>query len=228
MGKPLANLIAVTLRHGTYETKDATHEGEAASLVRDWKPDLAIVDIDHYASFLTSLGGGIAQGRVPLLAFTRRRDAAIKLRAYEAGADDIIEMPFTLDEIIARPFALLRRAKHVSVPLEPKIRLNGHLQVDLLDGTVKLDGAKSLELTPIQQTLLYLLAANQGDILTRETLLGLIWGSDLQIESNVVDRHIRELRVKLADDWRTPQYIETVPGRGYRFKSAPALDDAAK
>jgi len=224
MGKPLANLVAVTLRHGAYETKDVTSEGEAASVVRDWQPHLAVVDIDHYGSFLAALGGGIAHGRLPLLAFTRRRDAGLKLRTYEAGADDIIEMPFTLDEIIARPFALLRRAKNISPPLEPKIRLNGHIQVDLLDGTVKLDGAKSLELTPIQQTLLYLLAANPGDVLTRETLLANIWGGDFQIESNVVDRHIRELRVKLGDDWRTPRYIETVPGRGYRFRGQPSDD----
>ena len=84
---------------------------------------------------------------------------------------------------------------------------------------MKLAGERPLELTPLQQTLLYILAANAGEVLTRETLLASIWGSAFQIESNVVDRHIRELRVKLGDDWRSPRYIETVPGRGYRFKA---------
>ena len=80
-----------------------------------------------------------------------------------------------------------------------------------------MDGGPQLDLTPTQQTLLYLLAANAGEVLTRETLLDSLWGSAFQIESNVVDRHIRELRVKLGDDWRTPRYLETIPGKGYRF-----------
>jgi DNA-binding winged helix-turn-helix (wHTH) protein len=74
----------------------------------------------------------------------------------------------------------------------------------------------------MQQTLLYVLAANTGDVMTRETVLATIWGSEFQIESNVVDRHIRELRVKLDDDWRSPRYIETVSGKGYRFKEQVA------
>ena len=222
IGKALANLIAVTLRHGSYETRDATEERDVREIVREWQPDLALVDIDHFPQFLEMLGGGMTAGHMPLLAFTRKREAAPKLAAYEAGADDIIEVPFTLDELIARPYALLRRAKGKAPALVPKIRINGHIQVDLLEQNVKLDGTKSLELTPLQQTLLYILAANAGEVITRETLLASIWGSAFQIESNVVDRHIRELRVKLGDDWRTPRYIETVPGRGYRFKkSAP-------
>ena len=60
-----------------------------------------------------------------------------------------------------------------------------------------------------------------------EELLSSIWGGEFEIESNVVDRHIRELRVKLGDDWRTPMFIETVPGRGYRFRSQVAVSDAA-
>ena len=63
-------------------------------------------------------------------------------------------------------------------------------------------------------------------MLTRETLLQTIWGSEFEIESNVVDRHIRELRIKLGDDWRQPRYIETVPGKGYRFKPEEAPYEA--
>jgi len=67
--------------------------------------------------------------------------------------------------------------------------------------------------------LLYLLAANAGRVLGREEILQSLWGGEFETESNVVDRHIRELRVKLRDDWRTPRFIETVAGRGYRFRS---------
>ena len=216
--KALANLVAVTLRHGAYETRDATDESEVRRLLNDWRPDMALVDVDHYAAFIDLLGGGMSAGGLPILAFTRKRDTAVKLDAFERGADDIVEVPFTLDEIVARPYALMRRARGVRTPLVPRITLGGHLEVDLIAQTVKLVGGSPLDLTPIQQTLLYILAANAGDVLTRETLLASIWGGDFQIESNVVDRHVRELRVKLSDDWRTPRYIETVAGRGYRFK----------
>ena len=219
IGKALANLVAVTLRHGPYETRDATEEAEVNALMRTWQPDMALIDIDHYASFMDILGGGMTQGRIPLLAFTRKRDTAVKLDAFERGADDIIEVPFTLDEIVARPYALMRRSKGVRTTLVPRITLGGKLEVDLVAQTVKLTNGSNLDLTPIQQTLLYILAANAGEVLTRETLLESIWGGAFQIESNVVDRHIRELRVKLGDDWRTPRYIETVAGRGYRFKA---------
>ena len=135
-------------------------------------------------------------------------------------------MPFTLDEIVARPFALMRRAHGIPVTIVPKIKLDG-LEVDLLSQRVSV-GGRELQLTPIQQTLLYLLAANAGRALSREDLLSSIWGSEFEIESNVVDRHIRELRVKLDDEWRAPRFIETVPGAGYRFKAQEPVGDAAK
>ena len=224
IGKALANLVSVTLRHGHYETRDSTSEDECRKLIRDWAPHMALIDIDHYARFMQIVGGGMERGHIPILAFTRRREAGPKLEAYEQGADDIIEVPFTLDEIIARPYALMRRSRGVVTKLQPKINLGGLVEVDLLDQTVKMDGGRGLDLTPIQQTLLYVLAANTGEIMTRETILATIWGSEFQIESNVVDRHIRELRVKMDDDWRTPRYIETVPGQGYRFKRQVASD----
>src|SRR6266851_182769 len=214
----LANLVAVTLRHGHYETRDAVDEAAIRTLLRDWQPHLAIIDIDHHQAMLELVGGGLSKVALPILAFTRKRDTSVKLTAYELGADDIVEVPFTLDEIIARPYALLRRSRGLKVPLVPTITLGGQLKVDLIAQTVTMNGGQRLDLTPIQQTLLYILAANAGEVLTRETLLANIWGNAFQIESNVVDRHVRELRVKLGDDWRTPRYIETVPGKGYRFR----------
>jgi DNA-binding response OmpR family regulator len=224
IGRALANLVAVTLKHGAYETRDCTAEEECRELLRTWQPHMALIDIDHYANFMDIIGGGMTHGHIPILAFTRRREAGPKLAAYERGADDIIEVPFTLDEIIARPYALMRRSRGITTKLVPKINLGGTLEVDLLEQTVKMNGSGGLDLTPIQQTLLYVLAANTGDVMTRETLLATIWGSEFQIESNVVDRHIRELRVKMNDDWRTPRYIETVPGKGYRFRQQVAQD----
>ena len=226
MNETLGNLVTLTLQHGRYETRRTTNADECRELVSDWAPHLALIDLDLFEQFIDIVGRGMTHGHTPIMAFTRRRDTALKLTAYERGADDILEVPFTLDEIVARPFALMRRAHGISVAIVPKIRLDG-LEVDLIEQRVSV-GGRALHLTPIQQTLLYLLAANAGKALSREDLLATIWGGEFEIESNVVDRHIRELRVKLNDEWRAPRYIETVPGAGYRFMSqAETVSSAA-
>jgi DNA-binding response OmpR family regulator len=226
MNETLGNLVALTLQHGRYETRRATSPEQCRELVSDWAPHIAFIDLDLFDSFVEIVGQGLTHGHTPIVAFTRRRDTALKLSAYERGVDDIVEVPFTLDEIVARPFALLRRAHGMTVSIVPKIKLDG-LEVDLIEQRVSV-GGRLLHLTPIQQTLLYLLAANAGKALSREDLLATMWGGEFEIESNVVDRHIRELRVKLGDEWRAPRYIETVPGAGYRFMSQESVSTAAE
>ena len=226
MNETLGNLVVLTLQHGSYDTKRTTDREECRDLVNNWGPHISFIDLDLFEPFIDIVGAGLTHGHTPIVAFTRRRDTALKLSAYERGADDIIEVPFTLDEIVARPFALMRRAHGVSVAIVPRIKLDG-LEVDLIEQRVTV-GGRDLHLTPIQQTLLYLLAANAGKALSREDLLATIWGGEFEIESNVVDRHIRELRVKLNDEWRAPRYIETVPGAGYRFKLQASLASAAE
>ena len=226
MNETLGNLVILTLQHGNYDTRRNTDPDECHDLIDSWAPHIAFIDLDLYEKFIDIVGRGLTHGHTPIVAFTRRRDTALKLNAYERGADDILEVPFTLDEIVARPFALLRRAHGMTVAIVPKIRLDG-LEVDLIEQRVSV-GGRQLHLTPIQQSLLYLLAANAGKALSREDLLATIWGGEFEIESNVVDRHIRELRVKLGDEWRAPRYIETVPGAGYRFKAQTEMSSAAQ
>jgi two-component system alkaline phosphatase synthesis response regulator PhoP len=74
-----------------------------------------------------------------------------------------------------------------------------------------------VHLTAIEQSLLYLLASRSGRVITRDEILDAIWGTDFVAESNIVDRHIRSLRIKLQNDYRRPRFIATVPGAGYRF-----------
>ena len=97
----------------------------------------------------------------------------------------------------------------------PVIRI-GELEIDMLHRRVRADG-HDLHLAPLELSLLYLLAANAGRVLTRDEILDHLWGDDFAAESNVVDRQVRQLRAKLQDDWRRPRYIATVPGKGYRF-----------
>src|SRR5205807_7403371 len=107
MNETLGNLVAVTLRHGPYETQRSTNAQECRDVLRDWHPHMAFIDLDLFEPFIDIVGRGLTHGQMPILAFTRRRDTALKLSAYERGADDIIEVPFTLDEIVARPLAII-------------------------------------------------------------------------------------------------------------------------
>jgi DNA-binding response OmpR family regulator len=81
-------------------------------------------------------------------------------------------------------------------------------------------------LAGLDPTLLYLLAANAGQVLTRDEILDHLWGTDFVVESNLVDRHIRDLRAHLQNDWRRPRFIATVPGQGYRF--VPTFEEASQ
>ena len=101
----------------------------------------------------------------------------------------------------------------------------GELQIDILHRRVRVDG-RDLHLAPLELSLLYLLAANPGRVLTRDEILDHLWGGEYTAESNVVDRQIRTLRAKLQDDWHRPRYIATVPGKGYQFVLTP-VDQAS-
>lgn len=78
-------------------------------------------------------------------------------------------------------------------------------------------GDSEVHLSGIEQSLLYLLASRGGRTVTREEILDAIWGTDFVAESNIVDRHVRSLRIKLQNDYRHPRFIATVPGESYRF-----------
>jgi len=111
----------------------------------------------------------------------------------------------------------------------PRVRAGdpaGELEIDILHRSVRA-GSVELRLTALEQSLLYLLAANAGRVVTREEILDTLWGVDYVAESNVVDRQIRNLRARLQNDWREPRFIATVPGRGYRFLATTADSAAA-
>src|SRR6266542_4048533 len=213
----ILELIKMTLNHGVYVIRAATTASEVATALADWQPHLAMVDMDLDGAQIIGLlqakpVGGI---RLPTIALTRRGDLKTKLAAFEAGVDDILTVPFAPEELLARVIALVRRAYRDAVTFTPVIKL-GELEIDILNRTVRA-GSSQLHLTSLEQSLLYLLAANAGRVVTREEILYTLWGVDYVAESNVVDRQIRNLRGRLQDDWRQPRFIATVPGRGYRF-----------
>jgi len=109
----------------------------------------------------------------------------------------------------------MKQARVSESSIDPVLKM-GDLEVGVVNRQVRV-GASRLRLTVIEQSLLFLLAANAGKVLSRDEILDALWGLDFAAESNVVDRHIRALRGKLQDDWHNPRFIATVPGRGYRF-----------
>jgi len=174
------------------------------------------VDLDsHDSESLDLIGQRIANQRVPTIALSRRGDLRTKLAAFDRGVDDIIIVPLIPEELVARTLALMRRSYGDDVAFIPVIKIGG-LEVDLLNQQVKV-GQRRPVLTAMEQALLYLLASNPGQTLGREEILDALWGADYAAGSNVVDRHVRNLRLKLNDDWQKPRFIRTIPGKGYQF-----------
>jgi DNA-binding response OmpR family regulator len=218
--RPLVvGLIELTLNHGVLVVQAARSPAEAEAILSDWRPHLAVVDMDHDDStaLLGRLGASnrLTKRVTPALGLTRRGDLKTKLRAFDLGVDDILTVPFSPEELLARAIVITRRAWGSSVPLVPAITI-GEIEVDILGREVR-TGNSVIHLSGIEQSLLYLLASRAGQIVTRDEILDAIWGTDFIAESNIVDRHIRSLRIKLQNDYRHPRFIATVPGRGYRF-----------
>ena len=218
--RPLVvDLIQLTLNHGLFQVRSASSLEEAREILDDWHPDMAVIDMDHDDStaLLGRLGASnrLAKRSTPALGLTRRGDLPTKLRAFDLGVDDILTMPFSPEELLARAIVITRRATGEDRPIVPVIRL-GEIEIDILNRVVRA-GDSVVHLSGIEQSLLYLLASRSGRVVSREEILDAIWGTDFVAESNIVDRHVRSLRIKLQNDYRHPRFIATVPGQGYRF-----------
>ena len=213
----MIDLIRLTLNHGVYMTRAASTAAAAIALLDEWRPHLVLFDADlDGQQVMQHVAAKAGRGaRLPAIALTRRGDLRTKLAAFDWGVDDILTIPFAPEELLARVVALLRRSYSDAVTFTPVIHL-GDLEIDILNRTVRV-GHSELHLTSLEQSLLYLLAANAGRVVTREEILDTLWGVDYVAESNVVDRQIRNLRARLQNDWKSPRFIATIPGRGYRF-----------
>jgi DNA-binding response OmpR family regulator len=217
--KLVVDLIELTLNHGLFVVRAADGLAEAERILREWRPDMAIIDMDHDDSSgllkVLAASKALTRSTIPALGLTRRGDLKTKLRAFDLGVDDILTMPFSPEELLARSIVITRRALGTDHPIVPTIQL-GEMEVDIVNRVVRA-GDSVVHLSGIEQSLLYLLASRGGRVVTRDEILDAIWGADFVAESNIVDRHVRSLRVKLQNDYRHPRFIATVAGRGYRF-----------
>ena len=215
----VVDLIRLTLNHGVFDLRVAANLAEAVTILAGWRPDVSVVDMDNRDStaLLDLLGesSGMRRTGTPVLGLTRRGDLKTKLGAFDLGVDDILTTPFSPEELLARAIVITRRVAGIHMRLTPSIKI-GEIEIDIFNREVRA-GTSVVRLSGIEQSLLYLLASRQGRVVTRTEILHVIWGTDFVAESNVVDRHIRSLRIKLRDDYRRPRFIATVPRDGYRF-----------
>jgi DNA-binding response OmpR family regulator len=188
----------------------------ALTVYRHEKPALVILDLG-----LPGLDGlDVARSlrkdsNVPLIMLTARVDEADRLIGLELGADDYVPKPFSPREVVARVRAVLRRAgggrEAAPAPLTA-----GDLQIDLERRQVTV-GGREVDLTPTEFDLLVTLARHPGRVFTRLELLDRVQGYAYEGYERTVDAHVKNLRQKLKEDPKDPQYVLTVYGVGYKF-----------
>ena len=147
-----------------------------------------------------------AKPRLPVIALTALDDLGSKINGLDAGADDYVTKPFSVDELAARMRARLRRDNDQETVLR-----SGPLSVDIVAHRAVLDG-REVPLSARELSLLATFMKHTGNVLSREQLLSQVWDIDFDPGSNVVDVHVSALRRKIG-----PGFIETVRGLGYRF-----------
>lgn len=158
-----------------------------------------------------------ATSAVPIIMLTAKIDEEDTIHGLSIGADDYITKPFSPRELISRVKALLRRSYRNSSPLAEKLLFNnGDLEIDIDKMLVRKKG-KDIYLTSNEFKILISLLKNPGQVFTREQLIQQAFGYDYDGFDRTIDTYIKNIRQKIEDNPKKPQYIHTVYGMGYKF-----------
>jgi two-component system KDP operon response regulator KdpE len=214
--RQISRALRTSLGANGYEVETSATGTEALELAATWVPDCLILDLG-----LPDLDGIEVIRRlrtwtdVPVIVLSVRDARSDKIRALDAGADDYVNKPFAMEELLARMRATLRRA-HPQPDPSPMLRF-GSLEVDLQRTIARLDGDQ-LRLTPTECSLLEAFVTNPGKLLTHQWLLRRVWGPGYTLDqSHYLRIYVRQLRSKLGDDVTAPRYVATERGMGYRW-----------
>ncbi len=214
--------LAEALEREGFAPTVAGGASEALELARAASHDLVLLDIG------LPDGSGLDVCRelrrssdVPIIMLTARGSEADRVAGLELGADDYVVKPFSAREVTARVRAVLRRAQPATGERTEPIEI-GEVRLDAARHEVTL-GGKPLELSRKEFALLQTLMVEAGSVVTRESLIERVWDMNWFGSTKTLDVHVSGLRKKLADDPKTPQYIHTVRGVGFRFSGT---DDA--
>jgi two-component system KDP operon response regulator KdpE len=215
----IRRIMRTTLTGAGYEVDDAKTGEEALEKVREYRPELVLLDIN-----MPGMGGlatckAIRAGaNVAIIMLTVRDSEADKVEALDAGADDFVTKPFSTPELLARIRAALRRLP-VSPSSPARIRV-GQLEIDFTARTVA-SGARPAHLTPKELDLLRYLTQHANEAVAHRELLQAVWGPDYGDQVDYLRVFIKNLRKKLELNPEHPEYITTEPWVGYRFNGTP-------
>jgi len=217
----VADTLRLYLEHAGYVV-ETVGDGEVG-LARAQEPGVALVVLDWMipgSSGYEVVRRLRAVSKVPILMLTARTAEGDRVRGLETGADDYVPKPFSPREVVARVQALLRRAGTSAVEGAPPPLRIGALEVDAWHRSVRIAN-RVVALTPTEFRLLETLARHPGRTFTRDELVARTFGPDYEGLDRTVDTHVTNLRRKLEDQ-RTPRYIVTVHGLGYRLMAPDA------
>lgn len=211
---PIRRMLRIALKSAGYEVLEAENgETGLATIVRQ-QPDLVVLDLG-----LPDLDGHQvlaelrAWSKVPVIVLSVRSGDREKVQALDAGAQDYVTKPFSIEELLARVRANLRDR----IPsTTPAVLDDGHLRIDLGLRLVLVQGEK-ISLTPKEYGVLSRLAQAPGRVITQTQLLQEIWGPGHQEDTHYLRIVVSHLRQKLGDDPAEPHYLRTEPGVGYRL-----------
>ena len=211
----IVDLARDYLEHAGYTVLTAADGRAGLALARSRTPDLLVLDLGiPEPDGLDVIRAIRRDSNLPIVVLTARDDELDKLIGLELGADDYITKPFSPRELVARVKAVLRRME----PGEPPGDLirAGDVTLDVARMHVEVDG-RPIDLTPTEFELLATLARRPGRIFTRSQLLDVLRGASFESYERAIDTHVKNLRRKLEPDPRSPRYVLTVYGVGYRF-----------
>jgi two-component system KDP operon response regulator KdpE len=206
-------VLRASLSAQRYDVRTVNDPEEALRLFEEWDPDLVITDLMMPGMSGVDLARAIRRkSRTPILVLSVREQEHAKVEALDAGADDYVTKPFSIQELLARVRAHLRRAPERSGDGPIQV---GDFLVDPSAHTVTVSG-RPVHLTPKEFDLLLLFARNAGKVLTHRVLLTAVWGAQSAQQPEYLRVFVGQLRKKLQGDAQK-EYIQTEPWVGYRF-----------
>ncbi|WP_330698540.1 response regulator transcription factor [Anaerocolumna sp. MB42-C2] len=216
---PIRNLITTTLETQNYKYITAASGDKALFAAASGKPDIILLDLG-----LPDMDGVdvIKKLRswsvIPIIVISARSDDKDKIQALDAGADDYLTKPFSVEELLARLRSTLRRIQYLEArgAVEESVFHNGELTIDYTSATVKL-GEREIHLMPMEYNLLCLLAKNVGKVLTHHYILDKVWTNAIESDLSSLRVYMASLRKKIEKDKTESKYIQTHIGIGYRM-----------
>ena len=210
--------LRVTLGARGYDIVTASNGVDALNQAISHHPDLVMLDLGMPGlNGIEVIEGLRGWSQVPILVVSGRTDAADKVAALDAGADDYVTKPFSAEELLARVRALTRR---VPAGDDEPVTIFGDVRVDFSAKQVTRGDAEhseSIRLTPTEWRILELLVQNPEKLITRESILTQVWGPHHTRDTGYLRLYFAQLRKKLEPVPSRPRYFVTVLGMGYRF-----------